>query len=97
MQRFVAKANVDHYLGLLNGSDLRPDLRTAITRLLVVEDDASGLILQFECANGRTRLVIAGASLPYGNREILFDDDGCEAAAGTLVGSFRRPSWLKEV
>jgi hypothetical protein len=41
--------------------------------------------------------VIAGESLPFGNREIIFDDDGREAAAGTLVGSFRRPSWLSKV
>ena len=63
----------------------------------IVEDLASGLILQFECQNGRTRLVIAGRALPFGNREIIFDDEGREAAAGTLVGEFRRPSWLKEV
>jgi hypothetical protein len=63
----------------------------------IVDDPASGLILQFECENGKARLVIAGASLPLGNREILFDADGREAAAGTLVGEFRRPSWLKSV
>jgi hypothetical protein len=63
----------------------------------IVEDLASGLTLQFECNNGKTRLVIAGKSLPFGNREILFDDDGKEAAAGTLIGEFRRPSWLKGV
>jgi hypothetical protein len=63
----------------------------------IVEDPASGLILQFECDNGRTRMVIAGRALPFGNREIIFDDQGREAAAGTLVGEFRRPSWLKEV
>jgi hypothetical protein len=63
----------------------------------IVEDPASGLVLQFECDNGRTRLVIAGQSLAFGNREILFDSDGKEAAAGTLVGDFRRPSWLKSV
>jgi hypothetical protein len=63
----------------------------------IVEDLASGLILQFECSNGRTRLVIAGRALPFGNREIIFDSDGREAAAGTLVGEFRRPSWLKGV
>ena len=51
----------------------------------------------FECDNGRTRLVIAGASLPFGNREIIFDREGREAAAGTLVGDFRRPTWLKPV
>lgn len=76
---------------------IKPNGNVCRVREQIVEDDASGLILQFECANGRTRLVIAGASLPYGNREILFDDDGREAAAGTLVGSYRRPSWLKEV
>jgi hypothetical protein len=39
MQRFIARANVDHYIGLLNGSDLTPDRRTAVTRLLIVEED----------------------------------------------------------
>jgi hypothetical protein len=63
----------------------------------IVEDSASGLVLQFECENGRARLVIAGKSLPFGNREILFDADGREAAAGTLTGEYRRPSWLKPV
>mgnify|MGYP006183772247 CR=1 FL=1 len=50
-----------------------------------------------ECIDGRTRLLIAGESLPFGNREIIFDDQGCEAAAGTLVGAFRRPSWLTKI
>ena len=63
----------------------------------IVEDLASGLILQFECEQGRTRLVIAGRALPFGNREIIFDQEGRESAAGTLVGEFRRPSWLKGV
>ena len=63
----------------------------------IIEDAASGLTLQFECSEGRTRLVIVGTALPYGNREILFDSEGREAAAGTLLGEFRRPSWLKGV
>lgn len=63
----------------------------------IIEDRASGLVLQFERMEGRTRLVIAGRALPFGNREIIFDGEGREAAAGTLVGAFRRPSWLKEV
>ena len=63
----------------------------------IIEDAASGLTLQFECSEGRTRLVIFGTALPYGNREILFDSEGREAAAGTLLGEFRRPSWLKGV
>lgn len=76
---------------------IKPNGGLCKVREQIVEDDASGLILQFECANGRTRLVIAGEALPFGNREIIFDDEGREAAAGTLVGSFRRPSWLTKV
>src|SRR5438093_10792120 len=76
---------------------VKPNGALCKVREQIVEDDASGLILQFECSNGRTRLVIAGEALPFGNREILFDDDGREAAAGTLLGSFRRPSWLTKV
>ena len=63
----------------------------------IVEDPATGLILRFECEDGRTRLTIAGRSIALGNREILFDDEGREVAAGTLVGEFRKPSWLKSV
>ena len=63
----------------------------------IIEDEASGLTLQFECLDGGMRLLIASKSLPFGNREIHFDREGCEAGAGTLVGEFRRPSWLKEV
>lgn len=37
MHGFIAKANVDHFIGLLNGSDLTPDKRTDITKLLIAE------------------------------------------------------------
>jgi hypothetical protein len=76
---------------------LKPKGALCAIKEQIVEDLASGLVLQFECQNGRTRLVIAGRALPFGNREIIFDNEGREAAAGTLVGEFRRPSWLKEV
>ena len=76
---------------------LKPNGALCAIREQIVEDVSSGLTLQFECNNGKVRLVIAGKSLPFGNREILFDHEGREAAAGTLLGEFRRPSWLKEV
>lgn len=76
---------------------MKPNGELCSIREQIVEDLTSGLILQFECANGKARLVIAGKSLPFGNREILFDTDGRESAAGTLLGEFRRPSWLKGV
>ena len=74
---------------------LKPNGSVCEIREQIVEDVASGLILQFECIDGRPRVVIAGQALPYGNREILFDSEGREAGAGTLLGEFRRPSWLK--
>jgi len=76
---------------------VKPNGSMCTIREQIVEDLATGLILQFECSDGRMRLVIAGESLPFGNREIIFDQDGREAASGTLVGQFRRPSWLKKV
>lgn len=62
MQRFVAKANVDHYIGLLNGGDLTPDSRTAITRLLIAEEDKLAFDLEHlefaekRAAEGRDRV-----------------------------------------
>ena len=76
---------------------VKPNGSVCHLREQIIVDEASGLTLQFECIDGRTRLLIAGESLPFGNRELLFDRDGHEAGAGTLIGDFRRPSWLKEV
>lgn len=61
MHRFVAHANVDHYLNLLNG-DLTPTDRRGITRLLVVEEDKLVADLQHlefaetRAASGRERV-----------------------------------------
>jgi hypothetical protein len=74
---------------------LKPNGALCRVREQIIEDAASGLTLQFECDHGRLRLVIAGKVLAHGNRELLFDEEGREAAAGTLIGEFRRPSWLK--
>ena len=77
---------------------IKPNGNVCRIREQIIEDAASGLVLQFECdGDGRARLVIAGKPLTLGNREILFDAEGREAAAGTLVGEFRRPNWLKPI
>ena len=76
---------------------LKPNGRICKVREQIIEDPSSGLTLQFECDEGRLRLVIAGAALKLGNREILFDEEGREAGAGTLVGEFRRPNWIRRV
>jgi len=76
---------------------LKPNGALCRVREQIIEDSVSGLTLQFECNDGRLRLIIAGRPLTLGNREILFDEQGREAGAGTLVGEFRRPNWLKKV
>ena len=39
MEKFLARANIDHYLGLLNDADLAPEKRTTVTKLLIKEED----------------------------------------------------------
>ena len=39
MDEYVAKANIDHYLSLLHGSDLTPQNRTTINKLMLAEED----------------------------------------------------------
>jgi len=60
----------------------------------IVEDAVSGLTIQFEVTpDGERQLRIYG-DLPFGNREIVFAQDGTKAGAGTFVAGLCRPSWL---
>lgn len=55
MDRFIAQANVDHFVSLLNGSDLTPRNRDTVVRLLIAEEDKLGHGLeQLEFAESRT-------------------------------------------
>ena len=62
MHRYIARGNIDHYLGILNGSDLAPDSRSTIVKLLIDEEDKlSHDLEQLEfaetrAADGRARL-----------------------------------------
>ena len=62
MERFLARANIDHYLGLLNDADLAPEKRTTVTKLLIQEEDNLAHDLEqlefaeIRAANGRDRL-----------------------------------------
>ena len=59
----------------------------------IVEDPASGLTLQFEVLpNGHCALRIFG-DLPFGNRELIFDEEGHEAGAGTALQGPHHPTW----
>ncbi|MBR0686770.1 hypothetical protein JQ612_31555 [Bradyrhizobium manausense] len=62
MHRYVARANLDHYLDLLNGDALAAHNRATITKLLVEEEDKLGHDLEqlefaeTHAANGRQKV-----------------------------------------
>ena len=62
MDRFVVRANIDHYLSLLNGSALTPSNRSTVTKLLITEEDKLGHDLEHldfaetRTANSRDRV-----------------------------------------
>lgn len=78
---------------------VKPNAGVCHIREQIIEDPLSGLTIQFELKPGSdapVRLKIFG-NLPHGNREILFNEKGEEAGAGTALGGACRPSWLKPV
>ena len=62
MDKFISRANIDHYLSLLNDAGLAPKIRATVTKLLVEEmDKLHGDLEQLEfaeqrAAHGRDRL-----------------------------------------
>jgi hypothetical protein len=62
MDRFIARANIDHYLDLLSNGKLAPDRRATVTKLLIAEADKLSHDLEHlefaetRAANGRDRL-----------------------------------------
>jgi hypothetical protein len=42
MDNFIARANIDHYLELLKGSEVPAQTRSTITKLLIAEEDKLG-------------------------------------------------------
>ena len=78
----------------------KPDAKDCLIKEQIIDDLASGLTLQFEYrpkSDCPFKLLICGAALPFGNREIFFDKNGEEAAAGTYTGDCPRPTWIKEI
>lgn len=76
---------------------LKPEGQDWTIREQIVEDPASGLTFQFEVdPTGKRRFRIFG-NLPFGNREIIFDQNGKEAGAGTAMTGLCRPAWLQEI
>jgi hypothetical protein len=77
---------------------LKPDGKFWTVREQIIEDPASGLTFQFEVMpDGKPRLRVFGDKLRFGNREIIFDENGEEAGAGTATAGLCRPAWLERV
>lgn len=73
----------------------KPDGVICQIREQVFEDPVTGLTFQFEAVpNGEYRLRVYGESLPFGNREYMFDKDGTRIGAGTHTVGLCRPAWL---
>ena len=78
---------------------LKPGGEICTIREQIIEDPVTGLTFQFATAPGTSapfRLKIFG-DVPHGNREIAFDQDGQQVAAGTMVSGSCAPTWIREV
>lgn len=78
---------------------IKPNGRMCEIREQIIEDPVSGLTFQFVSIPGSdapVRLRVWG-DVPFANREFLFNQEGEEAGAGTLLSGTCRPSWLREV
>lgn len=83
----------------------KPNGRKANICEQIITDPTTGLTVQFEVKKGiqggqvvdETVMRLMGESLPFGNREIVFDENGKETAAGTAARGLCRPSWMTDV
>ncbi len=82
---------------------VKPNAQLVRIKEQIIDDPASGLTLMFSACPGphtdsiRYQLRICGDALPYGNRDLLFTEDGELGAAGTATGGICETSWLREV
>lgn len=90
------------------GGDMavKPNAKICRIKEQIVEDPMTGLTLRFEyrephpkIEGGKesVKLTIYGDILPFGNRDLIFNADGVQSAAGTAVRGKCSPSWLREV
>ena len=63
----------------------------------IIEDDVSGLIIQFErMAEDRTVIRLFSTNIPCGNRVLTFDFDGHFIGGGTYTRTCPRPTFIKD-
>ncbi|WP_454617472.1 hypothetical protein [Bradyrhizobium cenepequi] len=97
MDRYVARANIDKYLDILNGVDVAAANRAVVVKLLIEEEDKLGHHLEqlefaeMRVAKGKNNLVQARRSL-----EALADDSALRAQAERLVTNLEETLRLME-
>lgn len=78
---------------------LKPQAKPWTVMEQFVEDPVSGLTFQFEVVEGTSagyRLRVCGNQIPFGNRELLFNEAGVYAGSGCFAGGLARPSWSEQ-
>jgi hypothetical protein len=78
-------------------SSLKPSGAEWIVAEQIVEDPVTELTIQFLVLNGQPRIRLWGANLPFGNREILFEQGGGVVGTGTGICAAPQASWLTPV
>lgn len=65
---------------------LLPNAKTVKIKEQIINDDVTGLMLVFRVTpSGEARLHLMGDSLPFGNRDFQFDEDGELTGTGTGI------------
>jgi DNA-binding MltR family transcriptional regulator len=97
MNRFAARANIDHYIGVLNDSDLAPHDRGRITELLIAEEDKLGHDLeQLQFAEDRTAKSLERLTNLKRLRERFNDGSTHRAQADRALANFEAIHQLME-
>jgi len=77
---------------------IKPDAKPWSIPEQIIEDPATGLTFQFEVVpDGELRLRVFGETLPYGNREFQFNQEGERVGAGIFVAGQCRPTWMMPI
>jgi hypothetical protein len=96
MDSFIARANIDHYIDLLNKNDLAPKVRATVTKLLIEElDRLAHDVEQLEFAE--TRAANGRDQLNRMRSELDASAPQHRAQAGRLVANFEATQKLLDV
>ena len=77
---------------------LKDEARDWTIKEQIIEDPVSGLTIQFEVMpDGDKRLRFFGPKLQFGNRELVFNENGKMAGSGTHLAGLCKPTWLTSV